>query len=38
MVEISIYWNLVGPFSGLMRKSILKLAKTEAELTFEGDS
>jgi hypothetical protein len=36
--KFRIYWNLVGAFSGLMRKSILKQAKTEAELTFEGDS
>lgn len=38
MVEFSIYWNLVGPFSGLMRKAILKQAKADAELTLEGDS
>ncbi len=25
------YWSLVGPFSGLMRKAILKQVKTEAE-------
>jgi hypothetical protein len=28
------YWSLVGPFSGLMRKAILKQVKTEAESTF----
>jgi hypothetical protein len=27
-----IYWSLVGPFSGLMRKAILKQVKSEAEL------
>jgi len=26
-----LYWTLVGPFSGLMRKAILKQVKTEAE-------
>ena len=26
-----IYWSLVGPFSGLIRKAILKKVKTEAE-------
>jgi hypothetical protein len=25
------YWSLVGPFSGLIRKAILKQVKTEAE-------
>jgi hypothetical protein len=27
-----MYWSLVGPFSGLMRKAILEKVKTEAEL------
>jgi hypothetical protein len=27
-----LYWSLVGPFSGLMRKAILKQIKLEAEL------
>ena len=27
-----MYWSLLGPFSGLMRKAILKKVKTEAEL------
>jgi hypothetical protein len=31
--KVRIYWSLVGPFSGLMRKAILKRAKTEAEST-----
>ena len=26
-----IYWSLVGPFSGFIRKTILKQVKTEAE-------
>ena len=29
--KFRFYWSLVGPFSGLMRKAILKLVKTEAE-------
>jgi len=29
--KFRIYWNLVGPFSGLIRKAILKQVKTEAE-------
>ena len=29
--KFSIYWSLVGPFSGLIRKAILKQVKTEAE-------
>jgi hypothetical protein len=31
--KFRFYWNLVGPFSGLMRKAILKQVKTEAEST-----
>jgi hypothetical protein len=31
--KFRIYWNLVGPFSGLMRNAILKQAKADAELT-----
>jgi hypothetical protein len=31
--KFRIYWSLVGPFSGLMRKAILKRVKTEAEST-----
>jgi hypothetical protein len=29
--KFRLYWTLVGPFSGLMRKAILKQVKTEAE-------
>ena len=29
--KFRIYWSVVGPFSGLMRKAILKKMKTEAE-------
>jgi hypothetical protein len=29
--KFRFYWSLVGPFSGLMRKAILKQVKTEAE-------
>lgn len=29
--KFRIYWSLVGPFSGLMRKAILKQIKTEVE-------
>jgi hypothetical protein len=36
--KFRIYWTLVGPFSGLMRKAILKRAKADAELAFEGNS
>jgi hypothetical protein len=30
--KFRLYWSVVGPFSGLMRKAILKKMKTEAEL------
>jgi hypothetical protein len=36
--KFRIYWTFVGPFSGLMRKAILKRVKTEAESTFRGVS
>jgi len=29
--KFRVYWGLVGPFSGLMRKAILKRVKTQAE-------
>jgi hypothetical protein len=29
--KFRIYWSLVGPFSGLMRKEMLELVKTKAE-------
>lgn len=29
--KFGIYWSLVGPFSGLIRKAILKQVKTKAE-------
>ena len=29
--KFRLYWSLVGPFSGLIRKAILKQAKTNAE-------
>jgi hypothetical protein len=31
--KFRLYWSLVGPFSGLIRKAILKHVKTEAEST-----
>jgi hypothetical protein len=33
-----IYWSLVGPFSGLIPKAILRQVKTEAESTLTADS
>jgi hypothetical protein len=33
--KFRIYWTFVGPFSGLMRKAILKRVKTEAESRVE---
>jgi hypothetical protein len=36
--KFRVYWSLVGPFSGLMRKAILKKMKNEAESTFKGTS
>jgi hypothetical protein len=33
-----LYWTLVAPFSGLMRKAILRQVKSEAESTFKGTS
>jgi hypothetical protein len=32
--EFRLYWSLVSPFSGMIRKAILKKVKTEAESTF----
>jgi hypothetical protein len=31
LLKFGIYWSLVGPFSGLIRKAILKQVKTKAE-------
>ena len=31
--KFRLYWTVVGPFSGLMRKAILKQIKTAAEST-----
>jgi hypothetical protein len=31
--KFRIYWSVVGPFSGLIRKVILKHVKAEAEST-----
>jgi hypothetical protein len=36
--KFRFYWSLVGQFSGLMRKAILKQVKTEAESTLTADS
>jgi hypothetical protein len=36
--KFRFYWSLVGPFSGLIRKAILKQVKTEAESTLTADS
>ena len=36
--KFRFYWNLVGPFSGLIRKAILKQVKTEAESTLTEGS
>ena len=36
--KFRIYWSLVGPFSGLIRKAMLKQVKTEAESTFKAAS
>src|ERR1035438_4970708 len=33
--KFRLYWSVVGPFSGLMRKAILKHLKTEAESRVE---
>jgi hypothetical protein len=31
LLKFRLYWSLVGPFSGLIRKAILKQVKTKAE-------
>jgi hypothetical protein len=36
--KFRLYWSVVGPFSGLMRKEILKQVKIGAESTFKGAS
>jgi hypothetical protein len=36
--KFRVYWSLIGPFSGLMRKTILKQVKTEAEAILKGAS
>jgi hypothetical protein len=33
--KFHLYWALVGPFSGMIRKAILKQVKTEAEVAVE---
>jgi hypothetical protein len=33
--KFRVYWSLVGPFSGFMRKAILKQVKTETESRVE---
>ena len=38
LLKFRIYWSLVGPFSGLIRKAMLKQVKTEAESTFKAAS
>jgi hypothetical protein len=34
--KFRVYWSLIGPFSGLIRKAILKQVKTEAEAILKG--
>ena len=36
--KFRVYWSLIGPFSGLIRKAILKQVKTEAEAVLKGAS
>jgi hypothetical protein len=36
--KFRFYWSLVSPFSGLIRKAILKQVKTEAESTLTEGS
>ena len=36
--KFRLYWILVSPFSGMIRKAILKQVKTEAESTFKWAS
>jgi hypothetical protein len=36
--KFRVYWSLIGPFSGLMRKAILKQVKTEADAILKGAS
>jgi hypothetical protein len=31
LLKFGVYWSLVGPFSGLIRKAILKQVRTKAE-------
>lgn len=38
IVEVSRLLGLIGPFSGLIRKAILKQVKTEAEAILKGAS
>lgn len=35
--KFGIYWSLVGPFSGLIRKAILQQVKSKAELRARAD-
>jgi hypothetical protein len=36
--KFRVYWSLIGQFSGLIRKAILKQVKTEAEAILKGAS
>lgn len=36
--KFRVYWSFVGPFSGLIRKAILKKMRSAAESTFKGAS
>ncbi len=36
--KFRLYWSLVGPFSGLIRKAILEQVKTKAESTVKEGS
>jgi hypothetical protein len=36
--KFRVYWSLIGPFSGLIRKAILEQVKTEAEAILKGAS
>ena len=36
--KFRVYWGLVGPFSGLMRRAILKQMKAKAEVTLSESS
>jgi hypothetical protein len=36
VVKLRLYWSLVSPFSGLIRKAILKRVKVESESEARG--